>query len=142
MQCIAIEDLIRSTNYTGDVSILFETSGSNISIRPSTRLSRALSNPWLVALMWLFLVYPFIWLFRRYNRRGGGKWEVCRVAYALKRPPVSRADGSQLSEGMKEGEWFRLWQSTIAHGVRSCVQNSRPLPNRGNPAEMLDGYLL
>jgi hypothetical protein len=90
--------------------------------------------------MWLFLVYPFIWLFRRYSRRGGGRWEVCRAAYALKRPPVSRPDGSQLTEGMKEGDWFHLWQSTILHGVRARVQNSHPLPNRGNPAEMLDGY--
>jgi hypothetical protein len=140
MQCIAIEDLIRSTNYTGDVSISFETSGSNISIRPSTRLSRALSNPWLVALMWVFLVYPFVWLFQRYHRQGGGRWEVCRAAYALKRPPVSRPDGSQLAGGMKEGEWLRLWQSTILYGVRARVQNSHTLSNRGNPSEMLDRY--
>ena len=140
MQCIAIEDLIRSTNYTGDVSISFETSGSNISIRPNTRLSRALSNPWLVVFMWLFLVYPFVWLFRRYNRQGGGRWEVCRAAYALKRPPISRPSGSLSTEGMKEGEWLHLWQSTIAYGVRARVQNSRPLSNRGNPSEMLDGY--
>lgn len=137
----AIEDHIRSTSYTGDFTVSFETTASEISIRPSSALSRAMSETWIIVLLWLLLIYPFLWLFRRFHPRGGGKWEVCGAAYALKSPPVERAGaGGMKGAGMKEGEWFRMWQSTIAHGVRAKVKDSKPLECHGDPASTLDGY--
>lgn len=117
-----------------------------------------MANPWMVFLMWLLLIYPFLWLFRRFHHQGGGRWEVCGAAYALKRPPVSSPNDENgpssssgsggggnpkefMSEGMKEGEWFRAWQSTIVHGVTSRAQKSEALSNHGDPAARLDGYI-
>lgn len=43
-----------------------------------------LSNKWLKFLSIILLIYPFIWLFKRFHRKGGGVWEVCGGAYPLK----------------------------------------------------------
>ena len=43
-----------------------------------------LSNKWLKFLSIILLIYPFIWLFKRFHRKGGGIWEVCGGAYPLK----------------------------------------------------------
>jgi len=43
-----------------------------------------LSNKWLRFLSIILFVFPFIWLFKRFHSRGGGRWEVCGAAYALK----------------------------------------------------------
>jgi hypothetical protein len=82
---LAAISVINSTHYRGDLSVEFETSESVVSIRSHNRLSRALSNRWIKFLLFLTFIYPFIWLFRRFHPRGGGRWNVCGGAYALKR---------------------------------------------------------
>jgi hypothetical protein len=66
----------------------FDLTQTKIIIRPDTRLARLMSlrnkSHWWTALLWLTLVYPILWLFRRYASHGGGRWEVCGGAYALK----------------------------------------------------------
>ena len=84
-----LESAIRSTialaPYHGDIHVSFTPINSKIYIRSSNRLSRFLSNRWLKLISILLFIYPFIWLFKRFHPKGGGKWEVCGSAYALKR---------------------------------------------------------
>ncbi|PPQ62818.1 hypothetical protein CVT24_000512 [Panaeolus cyanescens] len=79
----AIHTLIRSTNYSGTVHTEFNLSATRICIRPDNRLSRALSSTLIKALLWVTLIYPFIWLFKRFNRAGGGRWEIFSGAFGL-----------------------------------------------------------
>jgi len=133
-------------------------------VRPDNRLSRFLSNPWLKFLMFITLIYPFIWLYKRFHSRGGGRWEVCGGAYSLKRvvpaaeernpdsksvlwdqsPGSSSAGGSTKVIGLKEGQWLRQWEGTIKHAVANRLQTSLIEPNaHGSPnrlAPLLDGY--
>jgi hypothetical protein len=80
----SIEALIRSTHYTGTLSISFDLAASKVYVRPTNRLSRTLSNKWIKILLWILLIYPFIWLFKRFHSRGGGQWRVAGGAYATK----------------------------------------------------------
>ncbi|KAF9237334.1 hypothetical protein BU15DRAFT_22813, partial [Melanogaster broomeanus] len=81
----ATHSVITSTHYRGDLVVEFETSCAIISVRSHNRLSRALSNGWIKLLLIITLIYPFLWLFKRFHSRGGGRWSVCGGAYALKR---------------------------------------------------------
>lgn len=58
-------------------------------------MSRMLSNKWLKFLSILFFIFPFIWLYKRFHSRGGGRWEVCGAAYPLKQW-VPLAPGEEL----------------------------------------------
>ncbi|KAG0708832.1 hypothetical protein DFH29DRAFT_842510 [Suillus ampliporus] len=82
---VAAISVVNSTHYRGDLSVQFESSQNLVSVRSHNRLSRALSNRWIKFLLFLTLIYPFIWLFKRFHSRGGGRWDVCGGAYALKR---------------------------------------------------------
>ncbi|CAE6458786.1 hypothetical protein ACGC1H_003943 [Rhizoctonia solani] len=63
------------------ITVQFTTSASEIDIRPSSALSRALSKTWVVVLLWIAFVYPFIWLYKRFC---GGRWEVAGSAFPLR----------------------------------------------------------
>ncbi|KAJ7487574.1 hypothetical protein B0H11DRAFT_2013955 [Mycena galericulata] len=163
----AVRASILAAPYRGDVSVEFTTSASKIYIRPDNRLSRMLSNKWLKFLSIILLIFPFIWLFKRFHSRGGGSWAVCGGAYALKhwvpvepeaqdlsklkgRLPAAEnrslisQDGSSRLAGLREGEWFRKWQPTIVRAVCNRYQSSTPLyqtTEEGTPsAQVLDGY--
>ena len=102
----AVHSTISASLYQGNVKIDFELSADKIYIRPDNTLSRMLSNKWIFVLSIVLLVYPFIWLFKRFHSRGGGRWEVCGGAYALKqygpapstspppKPPLQHPDTS------------------------------------------------
>ena len=130
--------------YRHDISVNFEMSNHKIRIRPDNRLSRMLSNKWIKFFLWLLLIYPFIWLFKRFSRHGGGRWEVCGGAYALKTwqlqppgtvPPPNSNDGRWQHTpdglvhliGYREGEFFQQWEGTIRGAVRRRVITKRPL---------------
>ncbi|KAL0569550.1 hypothetical protein V5O48_012413 [Marasmius crinis-equi] len=88
--------------YRGDIQVNFDRTSNKIHIRPNNRLSRILSNVWLKILLWILLIYPFIWLYKRFHSKGGGRWEVCGGAYAMTRyvpldtlPPPSNHDGGK-----------------------------------------------
>ncbi|KAJ2920306.1 hypothetical protein MD484_g247, partial [Candolleomyces efflorescens] len=81
----AIRSTVQATPYNGSLEISFTKHRSKIYIRPDNRLSRMLSNKWLKFLSIILLIFPFIWLFKRFHSRGGGRWEVCGGAYPLKR---------------------------------------------------------
>lgn len=85
--------LVLSSPYNGDLEITFTNYSSKIYVRPSNSLSRMLSNKWLKFLSIILLIYPFIWLFKRFHRKGGGVWEVCGGAYPLKQwVPIGQAE--------------------------------------------------
>ncbi|KAJ1306369.1 hypothetical protein OPQ81_007375 [Rhizoctonia solani] len=63
------------------ITVQFTTSASEIDIRPSSAFSRALSKTWVVVLLWITLIYPFIWLYKRFH---GGRWEVAGSAFPLR----------------------------------------------------------
>ncbi|KAK0478383.1 hypothetical protein IW261DRAFT_1551706 [Armillaria novae-zelandiae] len=164
----AIRSIIKSSLYTGDLEVNFETSGK-VYIRPDNRLSRTLSNKWLKFLSIILLIFPFIWLFKRFHSKGGGRWEVCGGAYALKRwqpldselehsldakGPVARdavivrsGDGqAKKLVGSREGEWLKQWQGTIMRAVQMRYESTEPMLvtteqilNHPLPIE-LDGY--
>ncbi|KAJ7244773.1 hypothetical protein B0H12DRAFT_1128727 [Mycena haematopus] len=152
----AVRASIVATPYHGDVSVKFATSASKVYIRPDNRLSRMLSNKWLKFMSIILLIFPFIWLFKRFHSRGGGTWAVCGGAYTLKSwvpvaqpepqdismrkgPPApaavgdggslisAPAAGSSRLSGVREGEWFRKWQPTIVRAVSTRFQSSSPL---------------
>ena len=80
----SVEALIKSTYYSGNLKVTFPVTGNKIYIRPTNTLSRALSHWWIKLLLWLTLIYPFIWLFKRFAKIGGGVWQVTGAAYPLK----------------------------------------------------------
>ncbi|KAF9512630.1 hypothetical protein BS47DRAFT_1394076 [Hydnum rufescens UP504] len=135
---------------TGVSSVTFETTANNIYIRPDTPLSRALSNVWIKVILWVLLIYPFVWLFRRFHEQGGGRWKVCGAAYALNRtapmPPRTATDGTALPDwavpleagpfGVREGEWFKAWEGTIKNAVLTGTQRSQPLRLPGVPLDV------
>lgn len=155
-------------------------------VRADNWLSRILSKKWLVVLLWITFIYPFIWLFKRFYHGGGGKWEVCGGAYALKSwklvdynttstgttsstaapddsdapPPfpgtlntsftlnnrtlVNTQMGVAEVIGLREGEWFQMWEGTVKRAVMGRLKTQVPLtvPDEGPlpAALMLDGY--
>ncbi|ESK96142.1 hypothetical protein Moror_7283 [Moniliophthora roreri MCA 2997] len=72
-----------SSNY--NIHAHFHHDATKIHVRPSNRLSRLLSKTWVKVVLWILLIYPFIWLFKRFHRKGGGRWEVCGGAWAITR---------------------------------------------------------
>lgn len=80
----AVDSLIKSTYYTGNIEVTFPISGNKIYVRPTNQLARALSHWWIKLLLWITLIYPFIWLYKRFAPRGGGIWRVAGAAYPLK----------------------------------------------------------
>ncbi|KAG8854889.1 hypothetical protein FRB96_007289 [Tulasnella sp. 330] len=81
----AVESTCRSNYaYQSQPLVSFNLEGSMISIRPNNWSSRMLSNKWILALLWITLIYPlFIWPFKRFATRGDGEWRVAGSAFAL-----------------------------------------------------------
>ena len=126
-----MRDLVKSTRYDGTLEVDFETHLAKVIVRPDTRLSRAISNPWLKVLLMITLIYPLILLFQYFHPRGKGQWTVAGSAYALRRPRTSedfndskgKNDGGSLI-GMTERMWYTMWADTI----RSLVLNRHDSP--------------
>lgn len=131
----------------------FESGHKTVIVRPNTRVSRAISNPWLKFLLIITLIYPCIWLFQRFHQRGGGRWAVGGGAYALKRwEDVAEGGGHDVFEGgrvligEREGEWFKRWEGTIRRCVMGRKDDNRAMSEPDDeavtnwPATELDGF--
>jgi hypothetical protein len=156
---MAVRSAIAATHYSGNVEVRLQLLSNKICIRSDNRLARTLSNKWLKFLLYILLIYPFIWLFKRFHSRGGGRWEVCGGAYAMKHwgPVDSESpikDDAQISSdlpadlstprlirtehgitkliGLREEEWFARWEGTIKNAVISQMQSSLPMVAPGN----------
>jgi len=80
----AVRSAILSTHYSGKIDVGFKLSGTKIHIRSSQPIFRAMDNIVIKILMIIFLVYPMLWLYRKFHPSGGGQWSVCGGAYPLK----------------------------------------------------------
>lgn len=164
----AIRTLITvETGFTGDLEIEFgpELDANNlIIIRPSNNLSRALSTKWIVVMLWILMVYPFIWLWKQFNEEGGGIWKVCGGGYPLKVMRViphqqpflvdvgtsgtQRFSTTYTEEvtGEREGAWFKRWEQAIRKAVVGKKNDSVTLVHPEDyqfsnaDAGHLDGY--
>ena len=121
----AVGQIINSTGHTGSYKVQFKISNNSIKIHPDTTLMMLLTNPFLKFLLWIILVYPFIWLYRRFGSQGG-KWDVCRAMFVCKRDPRDPpgVDGVPLHG---DGEWVKIWERTIRLGVGNRIQTRRPI---------------
>ena len=84
-----------------------------------------LKNECVTCLLWLILVWPIIWLIRRYGEQGG-KWDVCRASYVCNRDPRDRpgtGDGVPLGDG----DWVKIWERTLRLAVGNRIQSTSPI---------------
>ncbi len=151
----AVTAAVQSTYYNGKLTVKFQCRSNQVHIRANNWLSRMLSNKWIKFFLWITLLYPFIWMFKRFAAEGGGRWEVCGGAYPLKSwhfvspgdhqgSVVQTNQGAAELVGMKEGEWFQNWEGTIKRAVNGRLKSSIPLTQSDvqptSAALMLDGY--
>lgn len=162
----AVVAAVKSTYYTGDLTVRFEQRSHKVHIRANNWLSQSLSNKWLKFFFIITLVYPLIWLYKWLF--AGGRWEVCGGAFALVAwqrtvpqedrtmppPPFSSVDegwhvqpGTERENmklvGLKEGEWFQRWEGTIKRAVSGRCKADTPFVVPDGPstaALVLDGY--
>ena len=137
----AVRSIVKSTFYKGNFTVNWVRRSTKIHVRADNTFSRALSSQFIVVLLWLTCVYPFVWLIKYFFE--GGRWKVCGGGYALKAwqyipPPqqahvagspsvVQTSGGAAQLVGMKEGEWFGQWEGTIKRAVASRLQSKTPL---------------
>ncbi|EJD50799.1 hypothetical protein AURDEDRAFT_111960 [Auricularia subglabra TFB-10046 SS5] len=161
----AIRSSIASTLYSGKVTVEFsQPSGNAVHVRPCTTMSKMRSNAFLRGLLNVTLVWPVTYMYEQ-------QFRTCGAAYALKRSvPLAdalpqdditsyldrtgravdprrlacTAEGISECHGLREGEWFAMWEETIKSAVVNKVKNSHPLVDPvGAPNSMaskLDGY--
>lgn len=119
----AIRSTIKAVPYNGSLTVDIAPRGSKVYVRPDNKVSRMLSNMWLKFLSIILLIFPFIWLFKRFHSRGGGRWEVCGAAYPLKQW-VPLDNGEDIPLGTEAASEELPIYSPIATG------SSSPLPPR------------
>ncbi|KAM6498088.1 hypothetical protein JOM56_006036 [Amanita muscaria] len=144
----AVRTIISTTSYDESIEVSFNIKNSKVYVRPHNDLSRMLSNKWLKFLCIIFLIYPFIWLFRRFY--SGGRWEVCGGAYSFKREVTEEGPETIGRErkliGVREGEWFRKWEGVIRRSVLRRYVSSTPITLSSDEEDhrslvgYLDGY--
>jgi hypothetical protein len=142
----ALEAVIRDTGYKHSVHIEFGTSMTCIHVRSPNFVSKVFSSCWLKILLSVVLVFPFLWLWRRYWPGAGGKWGVSGVAFPIKKKwelvpgtfageileqaqvrlgeeamkdkrAKTTPEGVWIMKGTHEADWLRKWQETIRYHV-------------------------
>lgn len=96
----SLESLIRTTGFHNSITIKFEQSSTTIHVRSPSIISRIFSSLLAKILLSLILVFPFLWLWRRYWPGAGGKWEVMGSAFALDK--WERVYGTSAEETVEE----------------------------------------
>ena len=135
------------------VRVEMTVTARKIHVQPYNIMSRMLSTTWVLVLLWIFLIYPLIiWPFKRFSSHGGGQWRIAGSAFAFTKwvhlpdslPGEAPADyvsrhggdinalratphGVQRIVGLRDGDFFALWQETIARLVRQSRTDQTPL---------------
>ncbi|KAH7098975.1 hypothetical protein BKA62DRAFT_711006 [Auriculariales sp. MPI-PUGE-AT-0066] len=162
----AIRASISSVLYSGKVSIDFKTpAGNAVHVRPTTPFSKARANTFLRGLLNVSLVWPITYyLYEQQFRTTGAcyalkQWVhlpdsvpgddvvsyVSRIGRPVDPNKLARTP-SGISEirGVREGEWFAVWESTVKNAVSTNLKSADPLADPlGGPNSMaakLDGY--
>ncbi|KIM26487.1 hypothetical protein M408DRAFT_9907 [Serendipita vermifera MAFF 305830] len=81
----SLEQLIRSTGYTSSISVKFSTTPECVHVYSPNAISKIFASYLLIFLTSIILVFPVLWIWRRWWPGAGGKWEVCGAAFRLKR---------------------------------------------------------
>ena len=117
----AVRSTIEAAPYNGCLTVEFTPHGSKVYIRPDNKVSRMLSNKWLKFLSIILFVFPFIWLFKRFHSRGGGRWEVCGGAYALKQwVPLEFGDEDEVPEAQQLPAYVMTAPTTSSASTRTA----------------------
>lgn len=74
----------RNTHPTGHISVEFTQSSKCVHIRSPNFVSKIFSSKLYIFLTCLILVFPFLWLWRRFWPGAGGKWAVMGTAFPIK----------------------------------------------------------
>ncbi|KIY64818.1 hypothetical protein CYLTODRAFT_445755 [Cylindrobasidium torrendii FP15055 ss-10] len=125
-----------TTLYQHNLVVSFERTANKIYIRSDNRLSRALSNKWIKFLSIILFIFPFIWLWKRFSSKGGGRWEVCGGAYPMKKwvsveeeDLIGKSKGASAKKlvGLKEADWLQEWTPTVLDCVRRRLELYVPI---------------
>ncbi|KDR84964.1 hypothetical protein GALMADRAFT_218038 [Galerina marginata CBS 339.88] len=131
----AVRATIRATPYNGSLNVTLVPHNTKIYIRPDNRVSRMLSNKWLKVLSWILLIFPFIWLFKRFHSRGGGRWEVCGGAYPLKQwVPVQTPEEETQAAAAAAASAAQGGDSDSNRGAGAGVDDLPPYSDAAGPA--------
>ncbi|TFK30415.1 hypothetical protein FA15DRAFT_579916 [Coprinopsis marcescibilis] len=135
----ALRAMVMAAPYDGDINITFTKHRSKIYIRPNNTLSELLSNGWIKFLAIILFIYPFIWLFKRFHSRGGGKWKVCGAAYPMKKwVPVDGTESLPIDEeGSPSGSDLPPYSPFADDTPAPPPQTTKPhpYPGAGTPSE-------
>ncbi|KAI1185828.1 hypothetical protein F5B17DRAFT_406276 [Nemania serpens] len=106
-----LEELVRSTNYRGHLSVQLITKDAQIYLYNDTKINRWRLTPWIQWLFFLTLTFIFSWpyLFLRTKI-----WEVAVAEW-----PFSRVDscGNKEYVSISEDQWYNMWAQAICRAV-------------------------
>ena len=155
----SLEQLIRSTGYSSSISVNFQTTPECVHVYSPNAVSRIFASYLWIFLTSIILVFPFLWMWRRWWPGAGGQWEVAGAAFRLKRwelvpgtgpgeteqGALGRLGGSLgiggarlragkegvwVLKGVHEADWFRSWEESIRCGVRERTRDGGWLTKR------------
>ncbi|KIM80107.1 hypothetical protein PILCRDRAFT_9686 [Piloderma croceum F 1598] len=119
----AVNQIISSTGYSSVQNVYFTVGNSSIKVQADSSLTRMPADG-LKYLRWIDLVYPFVWMYRRFGKQGG-KWDVCRASFTCNRDP--RDPHKVIGVPLGDGDWVKIWERTIRLGIRNRIQTTQPI---------------
>ncbi|KZO94073.1 hypothetical protein CALVIDRAFT_600289 [Calocera viscosa TUFC12733] len=123
----AIKGSVLRSGYSGNVTVTFDVSGRHVFIRRPGLWASMFSDTFGNLLLWFSLIKPYLLYYYKQ-----GRWAVGGEVWSFRRGDA----------GMKEGEWFRLWETTIERAVdgRMTIKEVLKRPWSESPGAGLEGY--
>ncbi|KIM26486.1 hypothetical protein M408DRAFT_313576 [Serendipita vermifera MAFF 305830] len=150
---VSLEQLVRSTGYSATLRIGFKATPESVHIYSPNIVSKIFSSYFLIFITTVTLIFPFLWMWRRWWPEAGGKWQVCGAAFRLKRWELvprtgpgeteqgamerlggpagvgghrlrAGREGVYVLKGVHEADWFRSWEQTIRNAVFTRVKTN------------------
>ncbi|KAJ9124185.1 hypothetical protein QFC22_000982 [Naganishia vaughanmartiniae] len=113
---VAIRAAIGSTDYQGNVEVKFVQGRSLVVVHPDNTMTRWLTKTWVIVLLWITLIYPFVWLYLitiSISKRliAGGVWTTARAHYPVKcyapHDPSSADDSPEYGREIRLGPTYQ-----------------------------------
>ncbi|KIM80108.1 hypothetical protein PILCRDRAFT_822621 [Piloderma croceum F 1598] len=120
----AVDEIISSTGYSSFRNVYFTVGNTSIKVQADSTLTRMLTDGLIKYLPWVDLIYPFVWMYRRFGKQGG-KWDVCRASFACNRDPQD--PHNVIGVPLGDGDWVKIWENTIRLGIRNRIQTTQPI---------------
>jgi len=123
----AIKGSILRCGYSGNVTVSFDVAGRHVFVRPPGLWSSMYGDAMGNMLLWFSFVKPYLLYYYKQ-----GRWAIGGEVWHLRRG----------DDGLREGEWFRLWESTIERCVekRMTIKEVLRQPWSVSPGATLEGY--